>query len=71
MYPSFLALMISGILIGFTIILTIVNFKNMDNRTIMLLLILLSIAIAVHGILHFVYEINYKWNPLNKIELPK
>lgn len=70
MNPSFLALIASGLLVAFTLVYAFMNFKQMDARTIVLLLVLLSVAVATHGMLHFVYEVQYKWNPLNSVALP-
>lgn len=70
MNPSFLALIASGLLVASTLVYAFMNFKQMDARTIVLLLVLLSVAVATHGMLHFVYEVQYKWNPLNSVALP-
>lgn len=61
MRPSFLGLAIGGILIGLAIILLLM--KKQDFRLIGIIL-LLSIAVSVHSILHFGEEIVYGWNPL-------
>lgn len=61
MRPSFLGLAIGGILIGVAIIMLFM--KKQDTRLIVILL-LLSIAISVHSILHFGEEVVYGFNPL-------
>jgi disulfide bond formation protein DsbB len=61
MRPSFLGLAIGGILIGVAIIMLFM--KKQDTRRIVILL-LLSIAISIHSILHFGEEVVYGFNPL-------
>lgn len=56
MYRSFLALIVGGLTILTSIVVFIVNYKQLDIRTILLFTILLSIAISVHGLVHYVYE---------------
>lgn len=61
MRPSFIGLAFGGILIGVAIVLLLM--KKQDNKLIGIIL-LLSIAVSVHSILHFGEEIVYGWNPL-------
>jgi len=58
--PSFFALIFSGLTIGIALILLFMYNKQVNATTILLL----SIAIAAHGMLHFVYERYYGFNPL-------
>jgi len=62
--PSFFALIFSGLTIGIALILLYINYKNQVNATSILLL---SIAIAAHGMLHFLYEHYYGFNPLVRV----
>jgi len=65
--PSFYSLPISGILILIVIVVIIKNSNSsntIDLANWIVILILLSIAISVHGLLHLGLEINYKFNPL-------
>jgi hypothetical protein len=60
--PSFLGLAFGGILIGVALVLLLLNKPN--TRLVMIVL-LLSIAVSVHSILHFGEEIVYSYNPLS------
>jgi hypothetical protein len=64
--PSYFALALSGILIGFAIIVLIMNRKSEELQGVKLvnLLLFLSTAIALHGMLHMWAEIYYNYNPL-------
>jgi hypothetical protein len=68
MKPSNLALIISGIIIFFVFLLLISEMMNQNKDLIGLnlinLLLILSMAIGVHGILHFMAEVTYKYNPV-------
>lgn len=63
MRPSFLGLAIGGILIGVALVILLLKKPNIRLVVIMLLL---SIAISVHSVLHFGEELIYGWNPLKK-----
>jgi hypothetical protein len=64
--PSYFAMAISGILIAFAIIVLIMNRKSEELQGIKLvnLLLFLSTAVALHGMLHMWAEIYYNYNPL-------
>jgi hypothetical protein len=64
--PSYFALAISGILIAFAIVVLIRNRKSEELQGIKLvnLLLFLSTAVALHGMLHMWAEIYYNYNPL-------
>lgn len=62
--PSFFALMFSGITIGIALILFAINYEKINLDTVLLIVLLLSIAIGIHGLLHFMYEVKYGFNPL-------
>ncbi len=64
--PSFIALSLSGILIAYAIILIIQNRKSEELSGIKFvnLILFLSTAIALHGMLHMWAEIYYHFNPL-------
>jgi hypothetical protein len=64
--PSYFALAVSGILIAFAIIVLIMNRKSEELQGIKLvnLLLFLSTAVALHGMLHMWAEIYYNYNPL-------
>jgi hypothetical protein len=66
--PSFLSLAITGLILMFVIILTIINYKQIAKINTMELvsfLCVLSIAIGSHGLLHLGLEVVYGYNPLN------
>jgi hypothetical protein len=64
--PSYFALALSGILIAFSIMVLILNRNSEELQGIKLvnLLLFLSTAIALHGMLHMWAEIYYNYNPL-------
>jgi hypothetical protein len=68
MKPSNLALIISGTIIFFVFLLLISEMmnqnKNLIGLNLIILLLILSVAIGVHGILHFMAEVTYKYNPV-------
>jgi len=65
--PSFFALVFSGLSIGIALILFSINYEKINVETIIRIVLLFSIAIGIHGLLHFVYELHYGFNPLRKI----
>ena len=66
MRPSFIASTLSGLIIFIAIILFIINYKTLvsDNKYFINTLILLSIAIGIHGLSHYFEEIYIDFNPL-------
>lgn len=62
--PSFLALIFSGFLNLYALIFLINNFKNLSLQTRLITVLLFSIAISSHGILHGHIEVHNGWNPL-------
>ena len=69
MKPSFLALSVSGILIGLFLIVLLNNLykKNELDSSIYqtyMLLLMASIAFGVHGLGHAYAEIHYDYDPL-------
>ena len=66
--PSFLSLAITGLILMFVIILTIINYKQfakINKIELVSFLCVLSIAIGSHGLLHLGLEAVYGYNPLN------
>lgn len=61
MRPSFLGLIASGVLIAIAVMLMFIGKPNIAEIS---MLLLLSIAISVHSMLHFGEEVIYRWNPL-------
>jgi hypothetical protein len=68
--PSFLALMLSGILNLIALLFFISNFKYLKSKDVLLVIILFSIAVSCHGLLHGHIEIHYGWNPLENTTIP-
>jgi len=68
--PSFLSHILNGIIILLVIYLIYKEYdtiKQSSTMQILLLLILLSIAIGIHGLSHLGLEIFYKFNPLELV----
>lgn len=69
MKPSYIALSISGILLGvflFIIIRDMFRKKvyNTDDYQMLILLVVTSIAVGVHGLGHAYAEVNFNFDPL-------
>ena len=64
MYPSFFALGFSGIVLAIAVILFAMNADKMNIGKTVEIIAIISLAIGVHGILHFLYETRYQFNPL-------
>ena len=64
MYPSFFALGFSGIVLAIALVLFAMNVDKMNIGKIVEIVVLISVAIGIHGILHFLYETRYQFNPL-------
>lgn len=68
--PSLYAHSLNGLLVFICISIIILNFtifKNLDIYKRIIILLLLSIAIGIHGISHLGLEYVYNFNPLNQI----
>lgn len=65
--PSFLALVLGGLTIGLAVVLFILSAEKLNMSQVTQMVLLFSIAFSLHGLLHFVYELHYKMNPLAKI----
>ena len=62
--PSFFALLISGLLIFVTLFILVNQEIKLEGFNLLVFLLLLSSAIALHGQLHMQAEIHYNYNPL-------
>jgi uncharacterized membrane protein YagU involved in acid resistance len=65
--PSFYAHIINGILLLIAIILLCKNYsniKNIDSYKIIILILLFSISIGIHGLSHSLLEKNYNYNKI-------
>jgi len=66
--PSFYAHAINGILLFIAVIVLYNNYSKIskiDTYKVVVLLVLFSIGIGVHGLSHQGLEKNYNFNPLN------
>lgn len=66
--PSFYAHVLNGILLFIALIVLFKNYSKInkiDTYKIVILLLLFSIGIGIHGISHQGLEKNYNFNPLN------
>jgi len=67
MRPSFLAFNLQGILLAIFILLFINNYKSLSKKDLIYILLLFSITIGIHSILHHIEEQLYGFNPINYI----
>lgn len=71
MYPSYLAQIFTGLLLLYVIILIIYRFNDPSGNDLQqhfneyVVVLLLAIAVGVHGLQHAYAEVNFDFNPLN------
>lgn len=69
MYPSFLAHVITGLLILYVIVMILYRMKEPNSLgnhyQEYMIVLMLAIAIGIHGFMHAYAEVNYGFNPLN------
>jgi hypothetical protein len=65
--PSFLAFNFHGILLAIILLLFIKNYKTLNNKELLNILLLFSITVGIHSILHHIEEQLYGFNPINYI----
>ncbi len=67
--PSFYAHLLTGLILLFVIVIIYLNYKkiNISLYQKLILLLLITIIIGLHGISHLLLEIHYGFNPLEKI----
>lgn len=73
-YPSIMAHMLNGIIFFIAIIFVIVFFpklQTLDAYRIIVLVLLFSIVIGIHGISHVLLEKEYQFIPGNLWAIPK
>jgi hypothetical protein len=68
--PSYLAHTLSGLLIAWAVYLLIVNkdSSELSGTNLLKIVLLLSIAISLHGMMHMWAEIYYRYNPLENLK---
>ena len=64
MRPSFLGLAIGGLLLGIAAVVAAIHYRRLGLFPAIYILLLASIAVSTHSILHFYEEVVYEWNPL-------
>jgi len=65
--PSFFGFILQGILLAIFFIYFINNYKSLNNKEIMYIALLSSIAIGIHSSLHDREERYYGYNPIMNI----
>jgi len=66
--PSFYAHIVNGILLLIAFIILYKNYSvisNLDSYKLIILILLFSFGIGIHGLLHLGLEQNYNYNPLS------
>lgn len=63
--PSFFALILSGLTIGVSLVLFMLSSEKLEMAQVAQMVLLFSIAISLHGLLHYMYEHYDKFNPLS------
>ena len=64
MRPSFLGLVITGFMTLFAVILIIMYYDTLKKAELIYIVLLLSISIGIHSLLHANEEIYFNFNPL-------
>lgn len=62
--PSFLGMILQSLLLAVFIIYFINNYKSLSKKDLMLFIVLTSIAVGIHSMLHDREERYYGFNPL-------
>jgi hypothetical protein len=65
--PSFIAFMLNGLLLGLALLVFLFNYKSFDNKELITLILIASIAVGVHSMLHYREEKDYGFNPIKKL----
>lgn len=64
MRPSFLGLSAGAILLTIAAVMMWINWRRFSAAEAAGLMLLLSIAVSAHSLLHASEEVNFDWNPL-------
>ena len=73
-YPSIMAHMLNGLLIFIAVIYVLFNLpkiQTLDTYNVLLVILLFSIAMGVHGLSHLFLEKEYNYVPFNLWKLPQ
>lgn len=71
MKVSFVALIVSGLLNLIALIMLFNNYGKLEINQLLMIVLLFSIAISLHGLLHGYAEIYLDYNPLEGKMVPK
>lgn len=71
MRVSFVALMVSGLLNLTAVIMLVNNYKKLQFSQLIMVVLLFSMAISLHGLFHAYAEIYLDFNPLAGKMIPK
>jgi len=74
MYPSIIAHTFSGAFLIFAFIYLIINFtkiQNFDIYRMLIVILLFSIVLGIHGLSHLLLEKEYKYTPLDIWKIPQ
>lgn len=63
MRPSFIASVLSGLLILYAFILVILNYKKINIKDIIIIILLFALVLGLHAIHHYYEEIFFNFNP--------
>jgi hypothetical protein len=73
-YPSIMAHMLNGLLLFTAVVYVLFNLpkiQTLDTYNVLLVILLFSIAMGVHGLSHLFLEKEYNYVPFNLWKLPK
>jgi len=64
-YPSVIAHIFSGLALMFSVIYLFINYKLLtDTYRTLIIILLFSVALGIHGISHLALEKEYAYNPI-------
>ena len=73
-YPSIMAHMLNGLLLFTAVVYVLFNLpkiQTLDTYNVLLVILLFSIAMGVHGLSHLFLEKEYNYVPFNLWKLPQ
>jgi hypothetical protein len=72
-YPSIMAHILNGLLLFAAVVYVLFNFQktqSLDTYNVLIVILLFSIAMGVHGLSHLFLEKEYNYVPFNLWKLP-
>ena len=73
-YPSIMAHMLNGLLLFIAVVYVLFNLpkiQTLDTCNVLIVILLFSIAMGVHGLSHLFLEKEYNYVPFNLWKLPQ